>query len=479
VLGAAIHELTHGLGMPHDNRSDANFHGNLMNNGLRGMRGSIHPELYPNDDTYLSYGMALALSHSPYFDPQYSPTEATKPALTVSTAGTVTPVNGQLRITFTASDSSGLSVALLRRNGNLIEEMPLSESSETRTFNTPWYTAATADTYSVSVYDRWGNRSNAEVQITPAAGANAAPRPFLRVGTSAAPAGRPITLSASGTADDGPASALRYEWDLDGDGTFDTGTSASNTYTVTYATAATRLVRVRVSDGNGAASISHPVPIRIEPTPRLELSALFDDALPQKLFLLFNKPVGASLSASDVIVRNLTTGRDVAVGALAYDDQKSEALLTFASRLADGRYRASIISGAVTDRFGVILDGDGDGVAGGDFAFDFVHLGGDVNHDAVVDHQDFAILLGNFGQAGKGFSGGDLNYDGVVDFIDFQALELSFGRSLPAGSREASRPVFAAHPSPTRPAPVQRPRGLLQNPRIGPPVPPVRRRASE
>jgi hypothetical protein len=220
-------------------------------------------------------------------------------------------------------------------------------------------------------------------------------------------------------------------------------------------------VRVRVTDGGGAgaSSVSQAIPIRVEPLPIIQSAEFLDDTLPQQLRLTFNKPVG-SLAASDVVVRNLTTGQNVVGATLVYDDATRRAALTFGSRLADGRYTASIASAAVTDRFSVGLDGNGDGIAGGDFTFNFVHLTADFNHDARVDHLDFNTLYANFGRADAGFAGGDLNYDGVVDFKDFQALELNFGKSLPAPAEpqgalagvetEASRQV---RPSPRPPAP--------------------------
>ena len=460
-LGAAIHEVTHGLGMPHDNRSDVNFQGNLMNNGLRGMRGSIHPNLYANNDTYLSYGMALSLSRSPYLNPAANAAEKTKPTLSVSTSGAVSPVNGQLPITFTTTDPGGLAVALLRRGGNLIDEMILSGTNATRTFNTPWYTPGTADMYNVSVYDAWGNRTNAEVTITPATGANAAPRPAIRAASSTVVATRPLIFSAAGTADDGVLSALRYEWDLDNDGTFDTPPSTSNSFTAAFPAPGTRLVRVRVTDtgGTGASSISHPIPIRIEALPSVALAQFLDDTLPQSLRLTFNKPVGPSLSASDILVRNLTTNQTIQGATLTWDDATNQATLTFpATPLPDGRYTASIASPAVTDRFAVPLDGNADGAPGGDFTFQFLHLKADFNHDATVDHHDFNILRTNFGRTNATFSTADANYDGVTNFLDFQALELQFGKSLPVSAESQLRPVAAAEQELTRPRPAKRPR---------------------
>ena len=67
IQGAVRHETLHAFGIAHDARNDTNFHGNIMRDGLRGLRGTIFPNFYPEDDSRLSYAAALALSLSPYF----------------------------------------------------------------------------------------------------------------------------------------------------------------------------------------------------------------------------------------------------------------------------------------------------------------------------------------------------------------------------------------------------------------------------
>ena len=51
---------------------------------------------------------------------------------------------------------------------------------------------------------------------------------------------------------------------------------------------------------------------------------------------------------------------------------------------------------------------------------------GDANGDGVVDFDDLAIVLGQFGQSGAGLQG-DLNGDGVVDFDDLAVVLGNFG----------------------------------------------------
>ncbi len=437
-LGALIHELTHGMGMPHDNRADENMHGNVMNNGLRGARGAFHPDRYPNDDMYLSYGTALALSTSRYLNPAVVAPETNAPAVSVPTAGSVAPVNGQLQVAFTASDASPLATALLTRNGDLIGELALGgvATSVSQTFATPFYTPGQTDTFAVVVYDVHGNRRSVSTTVTPSAGGNRAPRPFARLSSSTVTATRPITLSASQSTDpDGsPVSALRFEWDLDGDGTFDTAPSASAALTTSFAQPGVRRVRVRVTDGAGAgaAVVSPYIGVRVVPVPQVASAALLDETAPHRLRVVFNKDVATSIAAADLKLTNLTSGAGVAATSLAYDPATRTAVFAFAGPLPDGRYRARLLSAEVADLGAVPLDGNADGAPGGDYAFDFVHRAGDADHDGDVDFNDLVALAQNYDTAGgRTFSQGDYNYDGNVDFHDLVVLAQRYDTSLP------------------------------------------------
>jgi hypothetical protein len=259
--GAILHEMSHGFGLPHDARNDANFHGNVMGNGLRGFRGAVFPDTYPDDDTYLSYGDALALSTSRYFNREAA-AETAPPTLNVSTSGDVAPVDGLLQVSFSAADESGLAAAWLLKNGELIGEMPLSGGSVSTAFATPYYDAGEAATFSVAAFDIYGNRSTSAVSITPATGQNRAPRPFIRLSSSSPHAGAPVELDASGSVDpDGDA--LTVEWDLDGDGVFDTPPSASLTLATTFETAGVRMIGARLTDASGARALSSPIGVRV------------------------------------------------------------------------------------------------------------------------------------------------------------------------------------------------------------------------
>ena len=267
--GATAHELGHAFGLPHDFRNDDNFHGNLMGNGLRGFRGATLPDTYPQDDTRLSYSAALILNSSRYFQRDQFTSDAMSPSISFNTTGTIEPIDGLLRIEFTASDDVQLSSAMLRRNGENIAELPLSGTSVTTSFTTPFYEPGNEDEYTVVVYDTSGNRVNDSALITPSIGFNQAPQPSLRVNQSLSSVGDTVTLDATRSVDpDGATADLVVEWDLDGDGTFDVGPFDSLLYETGFEEPGTRRVIARLTDLDGAQSISTPIALRVidEPT---------------------------------------------------------------------------------------------------------------------------------------------------------------------------------------------------------------------
>ena len=106
---------------------------------------------------------------------------------------------------------------------------------------------------------------------------------------------------------------------------------------------------------------------------------------------------------------------------------KTAAVLTFAGTefvggsLADGSYTLTVLADRVHDRWGRELDGDGDGVAGGDRADSFFRLFGDSDGDGDTDHADLDVMLTSFGK-NRGDAGFlwyfDYDADGEVDGLD-------------------------------------------------------------
>jgi hypothetical protein len=168
----------------------------------------------------------------------------------------------------------------------------------------------------------------------------------------------------------------------------------------------------------------------------------------------FDDNVGASIAAADLVLHNNTTNTTVDALAqfVSYDGGTNTATYTFpglsGALLDDGNYTATIVSSGVTDPAGNPLDGDDDGVIGGNFAFNFFFLRGDANHDGTVNLDDFNIMAANFGQSPRDFSQGDFTYDGIVNLDDFNLLASRFGTSVATtdgavaapGTREALPP---------------------------------------
>lgn len=136
--------------------------------------------------------------------------------------------------------------------------------------------------------------------------------------------------------------------------------------------------------------------------------------------------MASSLSSSDLVLKNLTTGEVIAVGSLAsasYDPATHIASWTFAAALADGNYRATLPAGSV-------LDTGANPALGADLVFDFYALAGDANRDRKVDLADMSILSANWQGSGKTFSQGDFNYDGNVDAADLAILSSNWQKQL-------------------------------------------------
>lgn len=369
--GAAIHELTHAFALGHDFRNDENFHGNLMGNGLRGFRGATHPDLYPQDDMRLAYASALVLNSSRYFFPDqpFTGSDDTRPGLGITTSGAVNPINGLLEINFNASDSgSGVTAALLRRNGNTIGELPLSGSVVIGQFVTPYYEPGVTDSYSISVYDALGNRRDAEVQIFVNPGFNRAPQPQIKVSPSVAEIGESVLLDASRTADpDHDNSQILVEWDLDGDGNYDTTLSTNKVLSTSFSNSGTYLVSARTTDPAGAQSISAPIAVRISDSAATGTLAAFNTAgaiAPTQADVVGYETTGslrnvttsiAPKLAQGVSVSDLVAGPGVTATNSWFDDRfapRGWQSTSLADALAAGEY----LSFTVSVNEGVSLD---------------------------------------------------------------------------------------------------------------------------
>lgn len=255
VLGAAIHELGHAFGLPHDFRNDINFRGNIMGNGCRGYRGNRFPAKYADHYARLSYASALALNTSRYFNSGAG--DSTIPSVTATTSGNAEASGGCIEIPFTASDASGLAAYWMSWRGDLVAEGALQGTTTDISVRTPYFDAGAANNYTISVFDVFGNKTNLDVSRTVSSTTQVSLRPAIRVTPHVALAGELVTLNEYAT------SGASFEWDTDGDGIFETQTGSSKSLSFVPAWTGARMVRVRTSRNSGEWSQSTPVPLYV------------------------------------------------------------------------------------------------------------------------------------------------------------------------------------------------------------------------
>jgi hypothetical protein len=105
--------------------------------------------------------------------------------------------------------------------------------------------------------------------------------------------------------------------------------------------------------------------------------------------------------------------------------------------LKDGRYTLTALAAQINVG-GAALDGDGDGVAGGNYVFGdqqgLFRFFGDINGDRHVDIADFGLFSATFnlstGQTGFN-TAFDFNNDGHIDIADFGQFSIRLFTVLP------------------------------------------------
>ena len=188
--------------------------------------------------------------------------------------------------------------------------------------------------------------------------------------------------------------------------------------------------------GQAESAASAPLQITIDATAPSVIGAAFAFATAHRLGYIFSEDVGPALTATDLLLENLTTSStiDPASMSIAYDSSVNLATVSFPglaiALLPDGNYRATFAAANVTDIAGNPLPAD--------HVLNFFFLMGDANHDGRVNLADFNILASNFGQGGRDFTQGDFNYDGTVNLADFNILASRFGTVLAPASSSAS-----------------------------------------
>jgi hypothetical protein len=148
-------------------------------------------------------------------------------------------------------------------------------------------------------------------------------------------------------------------------------------------------------------------------------------------------------AASAFVVRNTLTNAVLPISAYSVvpGDVPSQLKLVFSSSLPDGLYEVTSLSSGVADVWGNALDGDGNGIAGGDHVSSFFFVRGDMNRDGVVNNLDIAGFVQGLSDPAQfatsfGYQPtflGDVNTDGAFDNQDISAFVamLTTGRTTP------------------------------------------------
>jgi carboxypeptidase D len=198
----------------------------------------------------------------------------------------------------------------------------------------------------------------------------------------------------------------------------------------------TQTVSGIVVNGSGTTALNAQL-TPVDTTPPT-VSGNFDfNAAKPRLLMQVSEDVGASLTAGDLNLVNLTTGQTVATGAISMTYSAQSKLATFAfpglagQMLPDGNYRATLAAGNVADPWG-----NGNLV----YSHDFFVLGGDADRDRDVDVNDLGILASNWQQSPRTFSQGDFDYSGTIDVNDLGILASHWQQGLaPAAPVQKSR----------------------------------------
>ena len=174
----------------------------------------------------------------------------------------------------------------------------------------------------------------------------------------------------------------------------------------------------------------------------------------QTISARFDTNARASVQSADLRLWNATARQFINTSAatVSYNDATNTATWTFptqggAAMLPDGNYRATLLSMTVYDTAGNPLDGNGDGVGGDEYSFNFHRLFGDSDGDRDVDSRDAIRQRRSRGRSpGHPFYNPafDYNGDGAVSPTDTVQFRRRLGRRLrpDAGNSPPVAPVI-------------------------------------
>lgn len=158
--------------------------------------------------------------------------------------------------------------------------------------------------------------------------------------------------------------------------------------------------------------------------------------------LTFSAPVSFAGQVKDAftLLRNggkavtFTADANLVNGATVVTISNFTGAFTQFDSLADGRYTLTALASRISAD-GQALDGDGDGLPGGDFTFGeadgLFRLFGDINGDRRVDIADFGLFSITYLNPANFNAAFDVNGDGRIDIVDFGQFSLRYLTPLP------------------------------------------------
>ena len=149
------------------------------------------------------------------------------------------------------------------------------------------------------------------------------------------------------------------------------------------------------------------------------------------LTVQFSQNVGASVSAADIVLRNLTTSTDMLASSLILSFNSGTNTLTIGPAngvvLAVGNYQFTLLARGVTNGSAQVLTTD--------VALNFFVLPSDANGDRVVNDRDlFQVWQSSLNAPGQQDLNNDLTGDGRVTAADVSLVRSNYLTKLPSES---------------------------------------------
>jgi hypothetical protein len=228
--------------------------------------------------------------------------------------------------------------------------------------------------------------------------------------------------------------------DLPADYTFVPADGGIHTFTATLKTTGNQTITVADTATGSVTGITNPITVV---APITILGVQFNDGSAQRsmvtsITVTFSRAVGTVDDGAFQIIAQAGGGDPTVI--VSWNADRTAATLTFSGSLIvggslqDGKFSLLIDSTKIHDASGGLLDGNGDGLSGGNRAADtFFRLFGDSDGNGVVDNLDLFHFRQSFGltSSDAGYkSYFDYDGSGVVDNLDLFRFRQRFGTTL-------------------------------------------------